>query len=60
MSRSLPKEAPMPEIATRELENDELEIEVDGRFMLMVFESGGVWTGGRTGRTIIRLRPANS
>jgi hypothetical protein len=54
------EEEPMPEIATRPLDEGELEIEVDGRFMLAVFESGGVWTGGRTGKTIIRLRPADS
>jgi hypothetical protein len=50
----------MPEIATRELDDDRVEIEIDGRFILIIFESGGVWTGGRTGRTIIRLRPADS
>jgi hypothetical protein len=47
----------MPEVNVRQVSEDELEIEVDGRFTLLVFESGGVWSGGRTNKTIIRLRP---
>jgi hypothetical protein len=49
----------MPEVKVEE-KNDELKIEIDGRFALVVFESGGVWTGGRTGKTIIQLRPADA
>ncbi len=49
----------MPEVEVREKDGG-LEIEIDGRFVLLVYESGGVWTGGRTGKTIIRLRPADA
>jgi hypothetical protein len=48
----------MPEIGVREKPDDRLEIEIDGRFTLEVFESGGVYSGGRTGKTTILLRPA--
>jgi hypothetical protein len=46
----------MAEIATRELEDGELEIEMDGRFVLAVFEYGGVWSGGRTGASSVVTR----
>jgi hypothetical protein len=48
----------MPEVKVREKDDGRLEIEVDGRFALDVFESGGVYSGGRTGKTTILLRPA--
>jgi hypothetical protein len=49
----------MPEIEVQEKDDGRLEIEVDGRFTLEVFESGGVYSGGRTGKTIVWLRRAD-